>query len=750
MAGKSPAPKRLNRNRKRMIVLQGGLVLFLCTVGARIGYVQSVFGPRLLTAAKEVQTVSQVSLAPRGSLLDASGHRLAYDVPAFMLDINAAAFPDLHALSQTLAPLLKTSANRMYTLLDTHKSGWVRFPEQVLEPARESINAALLKMTPSEDMNVTFSPTEQRFYPYGEFAANTLGYVNQAGAGESGLELQYNSILSGQNGSYSYTKDGQGFPIASTFHTLTPTRPGDDVKLTIDQTVQSFVESEMDTLVNKYHPQHAAIIVANPKTGAILGMSSRPTYNPNQYSKGSAEALSNNWAVNASFEPGSTFKVMVLAAALATHSISMGGTFMSGHITVANRQIHDWNYVGWGRLTFQQALEYSSNVGFATIAMHLGWPNLLHYMKAFGYLSPTGVGLPNEYTSLIFPPSERGQIQLATSGFGQGIAVTPMQQVAAVGVIANGGKLMKPYIVQSITNAANGHIVQQFAPSVVNSQVVPENIANAVSQTMILDISKGIDTLGYLPGYDVGGKTGTAQIVNPKTGQYYANRFNTSFIGYAPGWDPQIEVYVTLYWPKTAPDHQWGSTIATPAARNILKECLEYYHIMPRSTGAATKSATAQVTKPVQYRESPNLIGLSVKAAEVRLKQLGLSASLIGSALGTVHSQWPQAGVEVTMNSSFYLWAPSLTSHGQFRMPNVVGLSMREVSDMFAVLGLHLQIKGTGFAVYQSILSGHTTQSGSTVTVNFLPRSNIADSPLSSTNSTVGNATSAGNSNTVG
>lgn len=717
---KTSRPVYANRHRKRMWGMQVALLATLGIVAVRIQFVQHVFGPRLLSAASQVQQDTMVSLAPRGALLDSSGHQLAYDVPAYMFDIKTSAFAgQLPKLANELAPILNASSSVVLAKLQSSIK-WAQWPMPILEPAREQIVSLMAKSSHSQD--VTFTSTEERFYPYGNFAANTLGYVNQQGVGMSGLEYQYNSVLGGKNGKYTFLRDGAGFPIQSTMKVLQPAVPGQNVELTLNQTVQGFVENAMNNLDQKYKPKHAAIIVMNPQTGAILGMASRPTYNPNQYWTASAEALNNNWAVNSAFEPGSTFKVMVLAAALATHSISLNQTFKSGTFAVDGSVIHDWNYWGWGTISFLKALEYSSNVGFATIATRLGWSNLLHYMKAFGYLGKTGIDLPGEATSIIFPPSLRGPVQLATSGFGQGIAVTPLEQMAAVGAIANGGKLMKPYLAKAFINPQTGKVVKTIPPTVVNPQVVPQNVAQEVSNAMVLDVSKGIDNAGYLKGYDVAGKTGTAQVVDPKTGQYYTNRYIVSFIGYAPGWDPQVEVYVTVDSPNTKPNQTWGSTVSTPYAREILKECLQYYHISPKSGTVSASVSSGPTTPVVKYEQTPDLIGKSAAAAASILKGLHLTSSNLGGS-GTVQSQWPAAGVEVPLGATLYYYSP-LAPGKSLVMPNLKGTSMREAGDILAAMGLSMLPGGSGFAVSQSIPAGRPVQPGTTIRISFQPPPN--------------------------
>lgn len=725
---RSIQPKKTTskRSKRRFWILQGALVCALSTVLWRVYDVQKVYGQQLQKSAKSAIDVSHVLLAPRGTILDAQGNQLAYDVPSFYVDIKASAFKSVASqAAPVLAPLLGTDVNSVTKLL-MENYVWIQLPHTVLEPVKNQLETAFSKhvWAPNDkhstwSTDITFTPTEQREYPYDNFAANTIGYVTNNGIGESGVELEYNKLLTGTSGSIQFQQDPTGAPMPGTVQITKAAKPGDNVQLTIDDTIQGYVEHEMDSLINQYHPQHAAIIVANPQTGAILAMSSRPSFNPNSYWQASPAALSQNWAVSSTFEPGSTFKPFVFSAALATNSINMNQTFKSGQTQVGNNTINDWNYVGWGTLTYQEALEKSSNVGFSKIALALGWPNMNHYLQLFGFLNKTGIDLPNEASSLMFPTSDQHSIQLATTGFGQGIAVTPLQQVAAMGAIANGGKLMKPYITDKITTPA-GKVIEQTQPTVVRQGFIPQSVVNEVNQTLVLDVSgpQGIDTAAKIPGYEVAGKTGTAQIVNPATGQYYSNRFETSFLGYAPANDPKVEVYVTLYWPKTAPNEQWGSTVAIPPAKNIIQDSLEYYHIPPSGTVKSIASDT-QGAGAVTYIQTPNIVGLTQTAAAAKLKSVGL-ASMFAGVSGAVQRQWPAAGIEVTKGSKMYALLQTGTN-GQISVPDLTGLSLRDATNLLAALGLNIHPSGTGFVASQSVSAGGKTTTGASIDVTLAP-----------------------------
>ncbi|WP_206831243.1 penicillin-binding transpeptidase domain-containing protein [Alicyclobacillus fructus] len=723
--GRTSRRNSWKRPRRRLWALQLAMVATLGAVVWRIYDVQRVYGGTLKHDAAKVIDVNEPLLAPRGSILDAQGNRLAYDVPAYYVDIELQPIrPYANAVARILAPVLGTNPSDLAALL-SKPVAWIQLPTPVEALVKSKLEAAFAAHAWAPDDHhtawencVTFTPTELRVYPYGDFASNAIGYVVK-GVGESGVELEMNSYLAGQNGLISYEQDPTGIPIPGSVKVVKAAKAGDSVQLTLDETIQGYVEDQMDALVQKYHPLHAAIVVSDPQTGAILAMSSYPNFNPNEYWKASLEALSSNWAVSSAFEPGSTFKPFVLAAALATQSINLYDTFQSGQITIDGRTIHDWNYVGFGTLTYQQALEESSNVGFARIALALGWPNLNKYLQLFGFTARTGIDLPNEATSILFPPSEQGKIELATAGFGQGIAVTPMQQIMAMDAIANGGRLLRPYIISKVISPS-GRVIQENKPKVIRQGFLPQSVIQEVRDTMVLDVSDpkhGIDTGAAIPGYEVAGKTGTAQIVNPATGAYYQNKFETSFIGFVPAQDPKVVVYVTVYDPQVAPDEAWGSTVAIPIARAIMQECLNYYHIPP--TGAVKSVASEPGEGQVSYVETPNLIGMTQAQAEAVLQQDGLQGMFAGTS-GMVERQWPAPGVEVPRGAKLYaLLADHQTA--ALSMPDLTGLTLRDAANLLAAMGLDVSTSGSGYVVSQSVPPGTRVKAGETVKIRLSP-----------------------------
>lgn len=718
--------KIVSRKKWRILMIQFGSILVLGAVLWRVHNVQHVYGSMLKHNEKRAIDVKRTLLAARGTIEDSQGNKMAYDMKAYYLDIQIANLkPYKAAVSKVIAPILGSSSTAVTSILNGSER-WYRWKTIVDETTKSKLEQAFAKHTwaPNEKKvnwqdDITFTPTEKRMYPQKTVAAHVLGYVATNGRAVGGIEQEFNQQLSGTNGLLHYKQDAYGILLPGTLSILKKSSPGDNIQLTLNGDIQGYVHNQMKVLVNKFHPKHAAIIVTNPETGAILAMSSSPTFNPSTYWKATSGARSQNWGISASFEPGSTFKPFVLAAALATNSVRLNQTYMSGHTTVDGRTINDWKPQGWGKLTYQQALEVSSNVGFVHIATALGWPNMMRYMNLFGFTKKTGINLPGEGRPQLFPASERHKIELATAGFGQGIAVTPIQQVQAMGAIANGGKLMKPYLVKQITSPT-GKVIKKFSPTTVRQNFMSQSALDAVRHTMVLDVSgkDGIDTIAQIKGYQVAGKTGTAQIVNPKTGQYYTNRYNTSFMGFAPANHPKIEVLVTVNDPNTPVSHTWGSTVAGPFAQSILSYCLQYYHVPP--TGTVPSLSAASSHSSTQYVNSPNIVGLSAKTAKKKLSTLGFQTMIVGGS-GAITKQFPEPGIHLVKGSKIYAVTKVTQNSGKITVPNLSKLSLRDAMNLADILSLKLKPSGSGYIVQQSISPGTSVKPGTTITVTLKP-----------------------------
>ncbi|WP_067716722.1 penicillin-binding transpeptidase domain-containing protein [Ferroacidibacillus organovorans] len=704
--------------RRRSVILRLVFSLVFTVFLVRLFSVQHAYA--FLKQWSKSEWYTQSIIKPmRGSIYDSNGDQLAFDVPAYNLDMD---IQDLASrgkafvakIANRLSPVLGVSASAITAQIERKDVAWLRWYPTMVNLTLAKKNAVVKvfqALNVSQDVNP--NKTYLRVYPAGTFASHVLGFVDQTGTGVAGTELEYNRYLAGKPGMRTFVSDAAGNPIPFKPVVTKPVQNGDNVYLTLNASIQQSVDQALARIQKRFHPAHAAIIVADPWTGAILGMGALPSFNPNTYWKYPASTLDTNWAISDPFEPGSTFKIVTLTGALATHAINLNQTYMSGVDYVDGVPIHDWNIWGWGRITYREAMIVSSNVGFIHIGQAEGPMTLAHYIALYGMNKPTGIDLPGEGTSILFDPKHINPVDFATTTFGQGLAVTPIQQVAEVGAVANGGLLMKPYVVQKIVSPS-GRVVYYRKPDVVR-RVAAKSIMNMITNVMVQDVSQDPTLSAYVPGYDVAGKTGTAQIPSPKGG-YYANKYNLSFIGFAPANHPAIDIYVTVSEPHHA--IQYGNDVSSPQAKIIIGQSLRALRVPP--VGASPNSPFAQVSL-TSFRTVPNLRGMNIAEATAELTRLGLHPDVIDSS-GRVIRQWPAAGQRVASGSAVaFASNQSVAKAGSVRVPNFSGVPMQEAVNLCAILGLTLEPSGSGYASAQSIKPGTVTPIGSVITVKFTP-----------------------------
>ncbi len=710
----------------RAYLIRGSFIALFMVVLGRVGYVQSQ--DAFLRGKEQRQWLNEETLMPmRGPIYDANGDKLAFSMPAYDLDlylpgIQAAGGKKLQAAADGLASITGAPPSFMMQQLSRSQVPWLRqYPYMVHMPlaAAERVLALFNRLGLANDINPY--KTYTRVYPDGSFAAHVVGFVAHTGAGTAGaetgaagIELQYNHYLAGTPGQVQFMQDNLGNPLPFRTVVTKPVQNGDSVYLTIDAAIQHYAEEALANIQRRFTPAHAAIMVADPNTGAILAMAALPNFNPGQYWTYPAATLDTNWAISDPFEPGSTFKVVTLTGALASHSIKLNQTYMSGVDYVNGVPIRDWNLWGWGRITYRMAMIYSSNTGFIHIGQAEGVHTLYKYIHLFGMDRPTGIDLPGEGTSLLFNPQHLNPVDFATMTFGQGLAVTPIQQLAEVGAVANGGHLMTPYIVQKVV-APDGRIVYYRQPHIVR-RVAPVSIMNEMTNIMVQDVNQDPALMAYVPGYNVAGKTGTAQIPKPGGG-YAPHKYNLSFVGFVPAHHPALEIFVTVNEPHNA--IQYGNDVASPAAKFVLQKSLSYLRIPPHGRAQANPAASLATAA---YTTIPDVRGLSVKSAAQALRRAGLSVRAI-DATGTVVREWPQPGAQVVSGTEVVIaTSASMSLSGKVRIPNLRGMSMIEAVSVCSLLGLQIDPKGDGYVVGQSIPSGQEAPLGATVTVRFAPR----------------------------
>ena len=466
----------------------------------------------------------------------------------------------------------------------------------------------------------------KRYYPHNEMLSHVLGYVGIDNQGLSGLELEYNDILTGEYGSIQYFSDAKGNNLERNSVYVEP-EDGLDIYLTVNYGIQSSIERELDNVVLRYNPDGAWAIAMDPNTGEILGMSSRPNFNPNNYKNYDTETINRNMAIWASYEPGSTFKILTLSAAVNEGKVDLlKDTFYDGgSVNVDGARIKCWKHGGHGSQTFLEVVQNSCNPGFVELGNRLGKETLFDYINKFGYGKKTGIDLNGEATGILFSLDKVGPVELATTAFGQGVSVTALQQVVAVSAAINGGTLYKPYIVKRVAYHENGQIIKEVKPTIVRDNIVTKDTSEKVRMTLESVVSLGTGRNAYIDGYRVGGKTGTAQKVN--NGIYMQGNYIVSFIGFLPANDPKIVIYLAIDNPKGVT--QYGGTVSAPIVKNIMEDAITSLNIEKQDGGTEKKYQWYDK----KYYTVPNVVGKSKKEATSMLKSFSVEYSGSGDVV---------------------------------------------------------------------------------------------------------------------
>ncbi|WP_055107468.1 stage V sporulation protein D [Paenibacillus ihumii] len=626
--------------RRRLLLLLMLLVLLFAALVIRLAYVQLGQGAELSAKAEDSWRRNIPFSAKRGEISDRNGVTLAYNITTPTVMAIPVQIKSPEATARSLAPLLGMSEEQILKTI-TKRQSIVRLQpggrKITMEKGQQIRDLALPGIVVAED--------NKRYYPYGGLASHILGFTGSYNQGLTGIEQKYDSKLSGMSGSISYLSDAGGRLMPGSSEKYVEPKDGLNLQLTIDKTIQSIMERELDQAMARLQANSAISIAMNPNNGEILAMAARPGYDPGNYQEYAAEVYNRNLPIWMTYEPGSTFKIITLAAALEEKKVNLNeGFFDPGYIKVAGASLRCWKRGGHGSQTFLQVVENSCNPGFVTLGQRLGKETLFKYIKDFGFGSKTGIDLSGEENGILFKLSQVGPVELATTSFGQGVSVTPIQQITAVSAAINGGKLYKPHVTKSWTNPDTGQVVDEVKPTVVR-QVISEETSKQVRSALESVVANGTGGNAFIDGYRVGGKTGTAQkVVN---GRYSTSEHIVSFIGFAPADDPQIVVYTAVDNPQGI---QFGGVVAAPIVRNILTDALEYMEVPPRKD---------QVAKKYKYGETkivtvPDLIGHSVQEI---YEDLNMNFSLAKSGVGDiVINQAPKPGTRVESGSTIRIY----------------------------------------------------------------------------------------------
>lgn len=614
------------------------VILFIFII-ARVFYIQMIDYSKLSRLANDLWSRNLPIEADRGLILDRNGVVLADNLTTTSLVLIPNQIQDKDRTTKELAKILNVTEEEMAKHVNKKTS-----IERVHPEGRRLSYEVADQIAELNLPGVYLVKEAKRYYPYGNLLSHVLGYVGIDNQGLSGLELQYDEYLTGEAGAIKYYSDAKGNKLDLSEVYVEP-QDGMNLQLTIDYKIQISLERELDNVVSMFNPDMALAVVIDPNNGEILGMSSRPNFDPNNYQNYTTETLSRNLPIWASYEPGSTFKIMTFASALEENLIDMEKDhfYDSGSVTISGSRIGCWKAGGHGDQTFLQVLENSCNPGFVKLGQMLGKEKLFSYLEKFGFGEKTGIDLNGEGKGIIFPLDQVGELELVTTAFGQGVSVTPIQQVAAVSSVVNGGNLYVPYVVKNILEPQTNTIIQHFDKQFVRN-TISEETSNKMRYALESVVARGGGRYAYIDGYRIGGKTGTAQKV--ENGRYLVNNYIMSFMAVVPSNDPQAILYVAIDNPKNTA--MLSSYTTAPVARRILLDIIDALDI-PKQEGQIEK--VYQWDDAVYY-EVPNVIGKTAKEAAKELTNFKVEYSGDGK---TVVEQTPSAGERIAAGSTVRL-----------------------------------------------------------------------------------------------
>jgi stage V sporulation protein D (sporulation-specific penicillin-binding protein) len=618
-----------------------GLAVLFGSLVVRLAYVQLSQGEKLSDKVEDSLRRNIPFTAKRGEILDREGIPLAYNISTPTVYAVPVQVKEKQKTAQQLAPLLGMTEEKLMALL-TKKSMSVK-----LQPGGRKITMELAASIRDLQLpGIVVAEDSKRYYPYGDLAAHILGFTGIDNQGITGVENIYDNLLKGIAGNISYLSDAGGRLMPGSSEKYSAPQDGLNLQLTIDKQIQSITERELDQAMVKYQAQGAWAIAMNPKNGEILAMASRPGYEPGLYKEYDPQIYNRNLPIWMTYEPGSTFKIITLAAALQEGKVDLQNDhfYDPGFIEVAGAKLRCWKKGGHGSQTFLQVVENSCNPGFVALGQRLGKETLFKYIRDFGFGSKTGIDLNGESNGILFKLNQVGPVELSTTAFGQGVSVTPIQQIAAVSAAINGGNLYKPHVSKAWINPETGETVSEVKPELVR-QVISEETSKKVRAALESVVAKGTGRPAFIDGYRVGGKTGTAQkVIN---GRYSPTEHIVSFIGFAPADDPQIVVYTAVDNPKGI---QFGGVVAAPIVQNILEDSLHYMKVPERKD---------QLPKTYKYGETPIVTVPDLTGATVQdiYEDLNMNFNLARSGSGnTVINQAPKAGARVEQGSTIRIY----------------------------------------------------------------------------------------------
>lgn len=716
----------MNTKRKKktiwMLPKQVFYIFFLCIflLYLKLAFLSLspvVYGKNIAEFASTRNTVRKTIKASRGNIFDSSSNPLAINVSSYTLiayldesrsnGTTLKHVQDVSTTAQKLSEVLECSEEKIKTILENgikNKKYQVEFG---------SVGKGITELKKDEILSlnlpgISFIESEKRYYPNGNFASYVIGYakdkeVEKDGeittemVGELGIEAKYNDELNGTDGYLEYQQDRYGYKIAGTKEINNEAKNGSDIYLTIDSSIERFVEGEIEEVQNTYNPEWTILTVMDAKTGEILGASSTPSFDPNVRDVSSYE---NPFATTA-YEPGSTMKIYTYMCALETGLYDGDETFKSGSITIGEDTINDWNNKGWGKITLDKGFEYSSNVGVVNlIQKYLNKEKLKDCFKKYGFGKKTNVEFTREVAGQL---NFNYEVEVATAGFGQGIKTTVVQQLQAASIVANDGHMISPHIVKKIVDPNTKEMTYESEVT-KSEQLVKKSTIEKIKELMYNTIhgtDSGTAGRSYnIEGFDLIGKTGTAQIYESGKGYLKGdNNYIFSSVIMFPKDDPEIIIYGAMKQPK------YGKYKGlADAVKNLVKNIAKYKNIYEEK----------EETQKINMTTLSSYIGLQTSNVKETLENYKLNVIQIGDG-DKIINQYPSVGNSVLENDKIILF----TNDKEYKMPNIKGWSRSDVANLCTLLDLKLETEGFGYVKESSIEEDSTIHSGDTIKVIF-------------------------------
>ena len=731
------------RMLKRILIMAVVIIFLMTTTVARVFYLTIVRGEELSEKAETQQLKDTEITAMRGTIYDSNGNVLAQSASVWNVFIDPLNIKDKQRdlIVDEFANLFGYDADEKKEFYDktTHQNHY----ELVEKKVENNIKEKLSKFVSKNELGgcIGTEQTTKRYYPYGTLASSVIGFTGADDQGLSGIEAYYDEQLTGTNGRIITAKDAKSNNIANDYETSIAATDGDSIVLTINQTIQYYLEKGLKETMNEYQAKGAYGVVMNCNTGAVLAMSSLPDYDCNEpykltYSKdkkaikklsdktakqeAESAAVQNQWrnfTVSDTYVPGSVFKTFVASAALEENVVNLNTTYnCTGSIQVDKYKMKCHYHPGHGTQTLTQGLENSCNPFFITIGQKLGVHNYFKYFDAFGFTQKTNIDLPGEASPQYYKEDQYGIVELSSASFGQTNSLTPIQVCTGLCAIANGGKLLQPYLVSSIADA-NGKTVKKTQTKEIR-QVISADTSEKVRKMMKSVVDNGTGKNGYVAGYSVGGKTGTStKLGESKNGE--GDKYIVSFGAIAPSDDPEIAMLIIVDEPN---QDLGGGALCAPIAAQVTQEAMNVLGIEPKYNDSEMKDLSKQ---------TPNVVGQSLDETKKTLEENNLNFVVVGDD-STVTRQCPSGADTIPNGGTVYLYTDD-SEKQTVNVPNFSGLTVNEAKDLASSSNLNIQIagnsmsSGTVVAYRQSEETQAKVEKGTVVTVTFKNTQSVLD-----------------------